>query len=158
MKETILMSVTVSFVVIVTLIALAFQKGGSATSTCSSLFVTCNATCDGTYIYSTANCEGSSLFRDCMCDGLMKNEIKLISADSIQLKNISRFIDYASALETSHKKNLVINLNKIKNAIKNEDYKNYKSGIERFHEISSQISEKERHLLYDRIKEHTTQQ
>lgn len=156
MQKLILIPVAIPIAIVSIFISMYFLiGGGSASSNCSSLFVTCNATCQETFLYSTAHCEGK-YFPDCKCDGLMKKQTKSISADSMQLKNMAEFIDHVSELKSTHKDDLITTLKEIKNAIENENYKAYKKGVDKYYDITREFSEKQKKLLNNWLKKHAT--
>lgn len=159
MKKTRLILLAVALFTLSTAAIIDFQfEDGSATSNCSTLFVTCKATCQDTHIYSTAHCGKSNYFPDCMCDGLMKKETKTLLANSIQLKNIDSFIGYVSGLDIDHHDDLLMNLRNIKKSVQNENYESYNNATHNYFKIIDKLKKRHRELLNDWIKKHSTQQ
>lgn len=155
MKKLILIPVAIPLVIVSALLVMYLLiGGGSASSNCSSLFVTCKASCQETFLYSTAGCDGRGYFPDCQCDGLMGEQTKSISADSMQLKNMDKFIDHVAELQSTHKDDLIATLNAIKITIEYGNHEGYKSCVDQYDDIRSKLSAQQKQHLNNWLKQH----
>lgn len=148
MKKLILIPVAILIAIVsASLVMYLLIGGGSASSNCSSLFVTCKASCQETFLYSTAGCDGRDYFPDCQCDGLMGKQTKSISADSMQVKHMAQFIEHVAELESTHKDDLVATLNAIQITIAHGNHEAYKSSVDQYFDIVNELSEQQKQHL-----------
>jgi hypothetical protein len=155
--KKILTSITIIIVVSLTTAAIIDFKGdgGSSSSSCSSIFMTCESKCIGTHIYSSADCGKNFYFPDCGCDGLMKDEERQISFNSKQEERLDNFITYVSKLQVENTSELLLTLTRIKRSVKNNHPNEYSQEIERFKHLVEELNRKEVVRIKDWIKQNT---
>jgi len=154
MKTKTILFITLPLATLLLVLLIDFMsKGGSATSTCSSQFVSCKAICAETHVYATSRCIGDEFFPICECAGLLKEQSYLISANEIQTENLEEFIKFVSNLEIVHKENIVDNLKKVKNAIQVDDYETYHLAVYAFSEITGTLSDEDVRQLRENFSE-----
>ena len=156
MKKISITLLTVTLLLLTTALIIDFRgDGGFSKSSCSSIFVTCEASCTETHVYSTSGCGQNFYFPDCACNGLTKDEKRNISFNSKQENNLDSFTQYISKIHTENSSELVSTLKKIKRSIEMNNAIDYSNEIEHFKKIAESLNETESSRIKNWIQGNT---